>query len=391
MKHAFAIATLFLSMGLFGPVPALSQILTTPDIDNLCRSAPIVTYRTTIVYVDLSSIKKGNDEWGYTILKKLELGPRERLTVLGVDPTNFQVLEVFDSCYPTLSQAEMSQIREKRGVWEKLTMSDPESQQRDNLQTFDARLRNSLDKIIAEAAKYSPGKRRDVLGAIAVDKNRFTKREAYYRTILYTNGSIVDDFDVKLDEVHVADSLVKKYPTSFAGAEVWIFGATGDESGTTLESKQKTISHFFLSNGASVKSFALSLPKQGTSIYSGVSVLSGSFEGGGIKGSVKLAITTTNDQSAKAWLSFFVGTTVLYLPVDGNYSCSQAKCAFKGTALDNVPLLSSSPYFRKGDQINLAGNILEKMEGSLNADTSEIFNGGTPNDVAKYKLEFSKQ
>jgi hypothetical protein len=391
MKRKFAIMTFCLSMSLATAGPALSQILTTPNIDNLCRSAPTVTYRTTIVYVDLSSIKKGNDEWGYTILKKLELGPRERLTVLGVDPSNFQVLEVFDSCYPTLSQSEISQIREKRGVWEKLTLSDPESQQRDNLQTFDARLRNSLDKIAAEAAKYTPGKRRDILGAIAVDKNRFTKRDAYYRMIIYTDGTIVDDFDAALDEAHIADALVKKYPTSFSGSEVWIFGATGDESGATLESKQKIISHFFLSNGALVKSFALSLPKQGTSIYSALNVLSGSFEGGGIKGSVKLAITTTNDQSAKAWLAFIVGPRVLYLPVDGTYSCSQAKCAFKGTALENVPLLSASPYFRKGDQINLSGNILEKMEGSLNADSSEIFNGGTPNDVAKYKLEFSKQ
>jgi hypothetical protein len=146
----------------------------------------------------------------------------------------------------------------------------------------------------------------------------------------------------------------------------------------------------FLSNGASVKSFALSLPKQGTNLYSALSVFSGTFEGGGIKGSVKLAITTTGDQSAKAWLAFIVGATVLYLPVDGTYSCSQDKCAFKGTALENVPFLSASPYFRTGDQINLSGSV-GKMEGSLNADTSEIFNGGPTNDVAKYKLEFSNQ
>jgi hypothetical protein len=371
--------------------PALSQIITTPDIDTLCRSAVAETHRATIVYVDLSSIKKGNDEWGYTILKKLELAPRERLTVLGVDPSSFEVLEVFDSCYPTLSQSEIAQIREKRGLWDKLTLSDPESQQRDNLQTFDARLRNSLDRIAAQAVKFVSGKRRDVLGAIAVDKNRFTKRDAYYRMVIFTNGTVSDDFESGLDEAHIAEALVKKYPTSFSGAEVWIFGVTGDDRNTPLESKEKIFSTFFLSSGAHVQSFTLSLPKQTDKLYSALSIMNGSFEGGGIKGSVKLAFTTTNEGQANAWLAFIVGPTVLYVPIEANYSCGQGNCTLKGTTVENVPLQSTTPYFRKGDQLVLKGANNEKLDGTISSEAAEVFKGGSDNEVAKYKLEFSRQ
>jgi hypothetical protein len=371
--------------------PAFSQIITTPDVDALCRSAVAETHRTTIVYVDLSSIKKGNDEWGYSILKKLELAPRERLTVLGVDPSSFEVLEVFDSCYPILSQSEIAQIRERRGLWDKLTLSDPDSQQRDNLQTFDARLSNALNRIATEALKFVPGKRRNIFGAIAVDKNRFTKRDAYYRMIIFTNGSISDDFEPGLDAGRIADALVKKYPTSFSGAEVWIFGVTGDDGSTPLESKEKTISTFFLSSGAHVQSFALSLPKQTDNIYSNLNIMNGSFEGGGIKGSVKLAFTTTNERQVKAWLAFIVGPTVLYVPIEGSYACVQDNCTLKGTAVENVPLQSVAPYFRKGDQLVLKGTGKEKLDGTLSAEAAEVFKGGTDNVAVKYKLEFTKQ
>jgi hypothetical protein len=100
------------------------------------------------------------------------------------------------------------------------------------------------------------------LGAIAVDKNRFRKRDAYYRMIIFTNGVISDDFESGSDEPHIADALTKKYPTSFSGAEAWVFGVTGGDRNAPLESKEKIFSAFFLNNGAHVQSFALSLPQQ---------------------------------------------------------------------------------------------------------------------------------
>ena len=107
-----------LFLGITNALPARAQLLVIPDVNKLCQSAAAETHRNTIVYVDLSSIKKGVDEWGYTILRKLQLTPREHLTVLGVDPTSFEVLEVFDSCYPILSPNEITQIRNKRSWWE---------------------------------------------------------------------------------------------------------------------------------------------------------------------------------------------------------------------------------------------------------------------------------
>jgi hypothetical protein len=194
-----------------------AQILNTADITALCRS-PAETHRNTIVYVDLSSLKPGEDEWGHTILKKLELAPRERLTVLAVNPSNFEVSEVFASCYPAFTQSEIDHIRQNRSLWEKLIRPDPEAQQRDNLQTFDARLRNSLDKVLSASTKFSLGKRRDILGAIAVDKNRFADRGAFYRIIIFTNGVITDDFDTGANDTQIVEPFNEEIPDIVFGS-----------------------------------------------------------------------------------------------------------------------------------------------------------------------------
>src|SRR5262245_28607498 len=81
---------------------SFAQIINTSDIDKICRENKPVTSRNTIVYVDFASLKPGETEWGYTLIKKLELATRERITILGVNPNTFEVFEVFDLCHPTL-------------------------------------------------------------------------------------------------------------------------------------------------------------------------------------------------------------------------------------------------------------------------------------------------
>ena len=314
-----------------GHPQSFAQIINYQDVDALCRSATVQTHRHTIIYVDLSSLKQGDNEWGYTILKKLELAPRERTTVLGINPSNFEVLEVFASCLPTFTSSEISQIRNDRTLWEKLINSDPESQQRDNLQTFDSRLRNSLNKLLAASKKFVPGKRRDVLGAIAVDKNRFTDPSAFYRLIIFTNGNIFDDFGTGTNETEIVDLLTKKYPTSFLGAEVFVFGVTGGERNEALESKQKLFYSFFLNNWARVRSFTPSLPQQSNISFPAVRTTTGTFDGGGIKGSTKLSLSLTREKSAAMWLTFVVGANSLYVPIEGEYSCSPEACELKAT------------------------------------------------------------
>jgi hypothetical protein len=367
---------------------SFAQLLNLNDIDALCRSDKAETHRNTIVYVDLSSLKAGEDEWGYTILKKLELATRERITILGVNPSNFEVLEVFALCYPTFTQSEIAKLRNDRTLWDKLVTQDPESQQRENLQTFDARLRNALDKIVGASKKFTLGKRRNILGAIAVDKNRLTDRDTVYRIIIFTNGIISDDFETNANETQIADLLTKKYPTSFSGAEVSIFGVTGGERNETLESKEKIFSSFFLNNWAHVRSFTPSLPQQTNYLFSAVKSTTGTFEGGGTKGSVKLSFSTTNAKSANIWLTFIAGANSLYVPIEGEYSCSGETCEIKGRVIENIPLLSSTPYFRKGDQFTVAGKKGEKLVGALTSETKEVFKPGNVTDEVKYKMEF---
>jgi len=369
---------------------AFAQILNTSDIEAICRSFKTETNRTTVVYVDLSSIKQGEDEWGYTILKKLELAPRERLTVLGVNPSTFEVIEVFDLCYPTFTQPEIQQIRGNRSLWDKLIAHDPETQQRDNVQTFDARLRNSLDRIIASSKKYTGGKRRNVLGAIAVDKNRFTNRDAVYRLVIFTNGTISDDLESTTSDSQTAESLTKKYPTSFSGADVSVYGVTGGDRGETLESKGRIFSSFFLNNWGRVRSFSTSLPQQTNNSFTAMKTRSGTFDGGGVKGAAKLSFATTDGKAANIWLTFTRGPNSFYLPLDGKYTCTGETCTFEGRVTSPIPLLAPKPYFRDGDQIDLKKNG-DRLVGTLKSESKEVFQGDTgapkPEEV-KYQLEF---
>jgi len=372
---------------------AFAQILNPNDIDAICRSFKTETHRSTIVYVDLSSIKQGEDEWGYTILKKLELAPRERLTILGVNPSSFEVLEVFDSCYPTFTHSEIVQLRSTRSLWDKLITQDPETAQRDHVQTFDARLRNALDKVVAASKKYAVGKRRNVLGAIAVDKNRFTQRDAVYRLVVFTNGIIADELENATTDAQVAESLAKKYSTSFSGADVSVYGVTGGDRGESLESKGKIFSSFFLSNWARVHSFSSSLPQQTNTVFSAMTTRMGTFEGGGVKGAAKLSFASAVGKSANIWLTFTRGPNSLYVPVEaieGDYSCAGDTCALKGRVMDQIPLLSSKPYFRGGDIVDLTKSE-RKLVGTLKSESKEVFRGdlGAPKpEEVKYQLEF---
>jgi hypothetical protein len=384
VAHAFW-ASIIMSTGSF------AQIINPHDVDAVCRSQPSTTHRNTIVYVDLSSLKPGDNEWGYTILKKMELAPRERMTVLGVNPTNFEVLEVFDLCYPSFTPSDISRIRSERTFWDKLITSDPESQQRDNLQLFDARLRNSLDILVNASKNFALGKRRDMLGAIAVDKNRFRDPQAAYRLIIYTNGSISDDFETGANETQIVDLLTKKYPSSFSGANVFVFGVTGGERNEALESKEKVFSSFFLRNWAHVRSFTPSLPQQTNSSFSAVRSSSGIFDGGGIKGTARLNLST-NEKSAEIWLTFIAGANSLYVPIEGNYLCTAEACELKGTVAENVPLLSPTPYFRKGDKLTLSGKRGEKLVGALSSEAKETFQqepGNQRSEDVKYNMEFA--
>jgi hypothetical protein len=368
------------------------QIITTSNIEQLCASAPVLTYRKTVIYVDLAAIRNARIEWGLTILNRLELAPRERLTIVAVNPSTFEGIEVFESCFPALTVSEVEGARKSRGIWDKLVSPDPVDQQRENLQTFDARLRNALDKIIAESKSYRAGERQNILGAIAFDKNRYLDQTAFYRMIIYTDGTIKDpaaDRTATGGKVPT-EALAERYPASFSGAEVAVFGIDGNVDDELLQRKEQSFSAFFLGNWAHLESFAPSLPQQEHYLYPAALRMDGSFEGGGTQGSTKLALFTTKQGNiAEGWLSFDVARNTIYMPFQGEYSCVDGKCRLNATCAQSVPPQSLTPYFRKGDKIVLDGKVGGTLEGSLQADSREVFKGG--NQSVSYTLKFSSQ
>jgi hypothetical protein len=370
--------------------PANAQLIATPNIDQLCKTAPVLTYRKTVVYVDLAAIQGNKQDWGLAILNRLELAPRENLAIIGVNPNTFEIKEVFDSCYPILSASEMQDSRTNRGIVDRLTTLDPADQQRENLQTFDARLRNSLDQVIAQSNKYRAGDRQNILGAIAFDKDRFSDPKAFYRLIIYTDGSLKDaSLDTKATTASF-EALIKQYSASFAGSEVQVFGINGVLSSTALDQRKETFSAFFLKNWAHLKSFAPSLPQQESSLFPPAVRISGTFQGGGTQGSVKLALFAgKKGEEATGWLAFNVGVGALYVPFDGTYRCSSDGCTLNATSSETVPPDSPNPYFRRGDQISLTGKNGGALEGALQAPNQEVFKEG--NQSVSYTLKFLTQ
>jgi hypothetical protein len=363
-----------------------AQIIATSNIDEVCK-IPSATSRKTVAYVELTSVHPNETEWGLTLLNKLELGPREPLMLLAVNPDNFEITEIFDSCFPVFSPNEIAEVRASRRAWEKIFRLDPEQQQKENLQTFETRLRSSLNKLAEASKTVTLGKRRNVLGAISVDKNRFRDQRSFYRIIIYTDGMIVDP---SLKDENLPEGIAAKYPASFSGAEVYVYGVTGRDKDKPIETKEKIFSAFFLSNWALVRSFAPSLPQQRSDIYEPTQIIKGNFEGGGGQGPAAISLRTLKNTSAKeGWLTFLVGTNSFYIPFQGEHTCKEDECRLGANVLENVPSWAAAPYFRKNDRLTLSGKAGGELIGTLQPATKEVFKGG-PAEV-QYKLTLKSE
>jgi hypothetical protein len=315
---------------------------------------------------------------------------REPLTILAVNPNSFEISQAFDLCYPTSTKTEITAARGSRSQWDKLTSSDPEDQQRENLQTFDARLKNALDRVLADAGKFQTGKRKNILGALAFDKNRFSDRSAFYRIIVYSDAILTDpDVENTTDAAKLVTSLSSKYPATFYGADVSIFGVSeASDSELKLQTREKVFEAYFLANWAHLKSFSSSLPAQRNDPYTSVTRLEGSFEGGNSQGAARISYSAPSASQAIGWLTFVIGRNQLYLPFEGSLDCEGEQCRLSASAGESVPPLAQSPYFRKGDRITLQGKKDSRFEGTLTSEAKEVFKDG--NQEAKYTLKFQK-
>jgi hypothetical protein len=293
-------------------------------------------------------------------------------------------------CLPTLTKSEIEYARSGRNQWDKLTSADPEEQQRENLQTFDARLRNALNKVLADAGKFQPSKRKNILAALAFDKNRFSDRSSFYRIIVYTDAVVTDpDLEISADLSKYVASLNSKYPATFYGADVAIFGVSEtNDSQFSLQNRERIFEAYLLANWAYLKSFSPSLPAQRNDPYSAVTRLEGTFEGGNSQGAARISYSAPTTAQTIGWVTFVIGRNQLYLPFEGSLECEGEQCKLSGSASESVPPLAQSPYFRKGDRIILQGKKDTRFEGSLTSEAKEVFKDG--NQEARYTLKFQK-
>lgn len=382
-SHISIICATFLFFGTY--ISGYSQIIATANIDELCKSSVNITYRSTIVYVDLSSIDAESTEWGSTILQKLALAPREQLTIVGLNPATLESIEVFDACFPTLTKKEIEQVANSRSLWDKLVKLDPDTQQRENLDTFDARLRNSLDRLLELSKKAEPATQSSILSAIAVDKNRFADERKTHRILIFTRAALVKgNFGTSVSDA--VEQISEKYPASFSGAEVWVYGVKGASNGAAMAEAAKLYSAYFLKNWAYLRSFAPSLPQQSEKLVQPAIKMAGTFSGGGASGRIRLYITKVDEISSEStiWLDFVLGRTNLYVPLKGVDECDGDECAVRASVKISVPLLAKAPYFRKDDQLVLVGRLGEALEGDIHSAAQEVFS--PENGAVKYTI-----
>ena len=184
---------------------------------------------------------------------------------------------------------------------------DPGDQNRENLQTFNVSLGNALDRILRDSRSFSEGTRRDILGAIALDKDRYSDSTAFYRVIIYTDGTIKEP-GLGGEGDLPRDILAERFQASYSGAEVMVFGIDGNVQEGASQGRQDLFSDYLLRSWARLKSFSPSLPEQEGQIYSKALRMDGGFEGCGSKGSAKLALFTAEQaETTKGWLAFNMG------------------------------------------------------------------------------------
>lgn len=368
-------AALTAGVPVLAPGPAAAQIVVTADLDEVC-SQPPVTHRRTIAYLDLAAIGPDELEWGLTILNRLELAPREWLTVLAVNAIDYSVKEVFNLCYPILTEEEIEALRADRSFFDDLFVFDPGQQQEENLEMFDSRLRLALDSVREQAlALDRSAARRNILGALAFDKNRFADKRAHTRAVIFTDGRIVEDGLDPAGDAGAAAALVTKYPANFGGADIYMFGVSAADGSPGPEAMRGVFEAYFLANWGLLKSFAFALPEQAATPVRPPERYDGKFEGGGVSGEAVLGYTLDGDgRLAGAWLTFATGGGPLNVPLEGELRCEAEACTLGGHVTHDVPPTAADPFFKKGDRVALKGSA-KALKGTLEAAVPETFEG----------------
>lgn len=371
------------------PAPALAQIVVTADLEEVCAQPP-VTHRRTVAYVDLTAIDPDELEWGLTILNRLELAPREWLTVLAVNAIDYSVREVFSLCYPVLTEAEIEALEAERSFLDGLFAFDPEQQQRENLEMFDSRLRLAMDNIREQAiALDRSAPRRNIIGALAFDKNRFDDKRSTTRAVIFTDGRVVEEgVDPTRPAAGAAAALAAKYPANFGGADILMFGITAEGATAGAEAMRGLFEGYFLANWGLLRSFSFALPEQADTPLLEPDRFVGTFDGGGVSGEAILAFTRDAEgRLAAGWLTFATAKGPLNVPIEGDFQCKDDACGLTGHVTHDVPPGAEEPFFRKGDKVALKGTAAG-LKGTLEAAVPETFVG--IGETVVYKVAVSR-
>lgn len=363
------------------------QIVVSAKIEDTCRSLGQVTTRKTIAYIDLASIRADDNDWGLTLLNKLNLAPREVLIVLAVNPFDLTVREVFNLCWPKYTDDELKTAKQNMSVWAWLVSPDPYDQQKENLETFDNRLRQALEYVrTSQLKKEDEQGKKNFLAAISLDKDRFNDPKEYRRIIVYSDAAL-DDPLVKLnDPAQAVASLSKNYPINFKYSEISVFGVRADNALTT-DVMEKVFRGYFVTGAGYLESFSFALPEQSNSLSSQVAHYEGDYSGGGAAGAAELVFAVVDNKTlVNAWVRFSAPQGALYIPIDGEYGCDSSGCNITATILTSIPEFGDRPFFRKGDRVQLKGTA-DGWSGELQSLSHEVFEG--LKDEVKYQIHLT--
>ena len=170
---------------------AQTQLFGSTGLDpSFCQQK---TFRQTVVYVDILSLKQGQTSWAVDLEGKLKatLTPGERVTVVELLPNNGTSQQIWSQCYPNYSAEEKAQIAKKSYFFSGNPLNGLPTQEGFFMNGFGS----ALTTIFADAAKVSHPLNDDstqpendeIIEAIASDGARFSQSLETVRAIVYSN------------------------------------------------------------------------------------------------------------------------------------------------------------------------------------------------------------
>lgn len=265
--------------------------------------------------------------------------------------------------------------------FDKLINFNTAEQNKENLEIFDVKVRNTLSKILDKKIDSDGSNSRNLFEAISLDKNRFRDSSKKIRIIIFSEleDRFTDSLELDDGLAGLIDKKYQNYPISLHGGTVSIFGVS-PEIAERMNAVKLGFEYYMQRSGGRLDSLSQTLAPQPVSQTTRYFGFNGKFKAADATGGVKLDIYTNDTgEITDGNIVMMASNEQYWIPIALSGSCQTDQCQGNGTIEQTVPLLAESPFFRKGDIFEFTYQDRQGA-GSISPVTDETFEN-LDNDV----------